>query len=129
MKRARSLLIVMMAVLPLAGCASIVNGTHQNVSVDTGKVTGARCTLSNNKGKWYIPSTPGSTVVNRSYNDLRVSCHKSRFRGFKRVESKTKGMVFGNAVIGGVIGAGVDVADGAAYDYPDNIYVPLHKKA
>lgn len=43
--------------------------------------------------------------------------------------SKTKGMAFGNIVFGGVIGAGVDMADGAAYDYPNEINMNLNKKA
>src|SRR6478609_7378453 len=34
-------------------------------------------------------------------------------------------MAFGNILFGGVIGVGVDVATGAAYDYPDVISIPL----
>ena len=34
-------------------------------------------------------------------------------------------MAFGNILIGGVIGVGVDVATGAAYDYPDLITVQM----
>jgi hypothetical protein len=34
------------------------------------------------------------------------------------VKSSTKGMMAGNIVFGGFIGAGVDAASGAAYDYP-----------
>ena len=30
-------------------------------------------------------------------------------------------------VFGGVISAGVDVVDGAAYDYPTDIYIPMKK--
>lgn len=39
------------------------------------------------------------------------------------VKSSTKAMAFGNIIFGGVIGAGVDVATGAAYDYPTMITV------
>ena len=112
----------------LAGCASIVNGTNQSVSVNTGAVNGATCALENSKGKWYIPNTPGSVVVNRSFSDLAVNCSKKGFRPtYKQVASKTKAMAFGNIVFGGVIGAGVDIADGAAYDYPTDINVPLQR--
>lgn len=34
-------------------------------------------------------------------------------------------MAFGNIIFGGVIGVGVDVATGAAYDYPEVISIPL----
>lgn len=114
------------ATLGLTGCASIVNGTNQPVSVNTGSVHGAYCSLSNNKGRWYVANTPGSVVVNRSFADLTVNCQKPGYRNsVTKIASKTKGMVFGNAVFGGLIGAGVDVADGAAYDYPADINVPM----
>lgn len=115
-----SLLIV------LTSCASIVNGTQQSVSVSTGNVAGATCELENNKGKWFIPNTPGSVTVHRSYNDLVVVCKKKNYRNaVKHVTSSTKPMAFGNVVFGGVIGAGVDMANGSAYDYPVNIHVPM----
>jgi len=114
------------SIATLAGCASIVNGTNQSVSVSTGGVSGATCALENNKGKWYVSNTPGSVVVQRSYRDLTVNCMKKGYRPtFKQVASQTKAMAFGNLVFGGVIGAGVDMADGAAYDYPTDISIPL----
>jgi len=114
----------------LTGCASIVNGTNQSVSVHTGSIQGARCELANDKGKWYVNQTPGSVVVHRSYNDLTIHCQKKGLRNsFKQVASKTKGMAFGNVVFGGVIGAGVDMANGSAYDYPTEIFVPMGANA
>ncbi len=112
----------------LTGCASIVSGHNQPVSVNTGNVTNAHCSLANSKGTWYVSNTPGSTVINRAYGDLKVVCEKPGYRnGTKSVPSHTKGMAFGNVVFGGLIGAGVDVASGAAYDYPTDITVPMYK--
>jgi uncharacterized protein YceK len=114
--------------LLLSGCASIVNGTNQSVSVHNGPITGSICTLENNKGRWYIPHTPGSVTVHRSFGDLIVQCRKPGYTlGITHVKSKTKAMAFGNLVFGGAIGAGVDMVDGAAYDYPEDIYVPMRK--
>lgn len=115
--------------LLLGGCASIVSGHNQSVSVETmgatGAVAGASCQLSNDKGKWFV-TTPGSTVVNRSYGDLAVKCEKDGHQpGILTVKSSTKPMAFGNVLFGGVIGAGVDMATGAAYDYPALISVML----
>lgn len=113
----------------LTGCASIVNGTNESVSVNTAPVAGATCSLENNKGKWYVNQTPGSVTVHRSYKDLVVTCDKPGVgSGRKIVASKTKGMAFGNVVFGGVIGAGVDMADGSAYDYPIDIQVPMSRR-
>jgi hypothetical protein len=111
------------------GCASIVSGHNQSLSVQAlsgGKsVQGATCTLSNDKGTWYV-TTPGSTVVNRSFAELSVKCEKSDYEsGFTSVKSSTKAMAFGNILFGGVIGAGVDMATGAAYDYPNDISIVM----
>jgi hypothetical protein len=111
------------------GCASIVSGHNQSLSVQAlagGKpVQGASCALSNDKGTWYV-TTPGSAVVNRSFADLSVKCEKPDYESaFTSVKSSTKAMAFGNILIGGVIGAGVDIATGAAYDYPNDISVEM----
>lgn len=104
------------------GCASIVSGTNQSVSVETRnkgmQVTNANCKLSNDKGTWFV-TTPGSVTVNRSFNDMAVRCEKDGVEpGLLTAKSSTKGMAFGNILFGGVIGAGVDISTGAAYDYP-----------
>jgi hypothetical protein len=110
----------------LTGCASIVSGHHQSVSVTTAPVQGANCTLENNKGTWYVPSTPGSVTINRSYENLNVECKKKGYaKARKSVSSSTKAMAFGNVIFGGPIGGAVDVASGAAYDYPQEIRVPI----
>jgi hypothetical protein len=71
-------------------------------------------------------TTPGSTTVQRSFEDLGVTCTKQdHVQGTVAVKSSTKGMAFGNILFGGVIGVGVDVATGAAYDYPTVVSVAL----
>lgn len=112
----------------LTGCASIVNGTKQPISVDTPPVQGAVCSLSNNKRTWYVNNTPGSVTVHRGYQDLEVTCKKPGYDvAVQRVKSTTKPMAFGNVIFGGVVGAGVDMANGSAYDYPVNMTVPMVK--
>jgi hypothetical protein len=111
----------------LGGCASIVNGQNQSLSVearsDAGPVIGATCKLTNDRGEWFVTS-PGSTTVHRSYGDLLVKCEKDPLPpGSAAVHSSTKGMAFGNILLGGFIGAGVDMSTGAAYDYPQLITV------
>ena len=106
----------------VVGCASIVTGHDQTLSVETksrgAQVTGAQCKLANDKGTWFV-TTPGSVTVRRSYDALHVSCEKEGYApGNYATDSSTKAMAFGNILFGGLIGAGVDVATGAAYDYP-----------
>jgi uncharacterized protein YceK len=121
-------IITVSSLLSLTGCASIVSGNQQSVSVKTGSTQGAVCELANNKGKWYVNGTPGSVTVSRSFSDLDVRCTKSGSPvGHRLVASHTKPMAFGNIIFGGAIGAGVDIASGAAYDYPVEIDVPMRR--
>lgn len=111
----------------LTGCASIVNGTNQVVSVEARNngemLSGATCKLVNGKGVFYV-TTPGTVTVHRAYDDLLVKCEKENAPpGLATVKSSTKGMAFGNILFGGVIGAAVDTGSGAAYDYPSLITV------
>jgi hypothetical protein len=115
--------------MAFSGCASIVGGTEQVISVQTTlgayAVSGASCKLDNNKGTWSV-RTPGSVTVHRSYDDLNVRCEKDGVEpGITAVKSSTKGMAYGNIIAGGIIGAAVDMGTGAAYDYPGLISVDM----
>lgn len=123
------------ALVPLVlstGCASIVGGHNQSVSVEArtdvgAPLNGANCKLANDKGTWFV-TTPGSTMVRRSFNDMAVECSKEPHSpGLVTVQSNTKAMAFGNIIFGGLIGVGVDMASGAAYDYPPLITVQMGK--
>jgi hypothetical protein len=128
------LLALLSVAAATTGCASIVSGTTQSVSVETrnvdgASVSGANCKLNNNKGTWFVTS-PGSTTVNRSFEALDVKCEKQGLEpGIASFKSSTKAMAFGNVLFGGPIGAGVgagvDRASGAAYDYPNLIAVTM----
>jgi hypothetical protein len=111
----------------LTGCASIVNGTSQVLSVETRdktqQIVGASCKLDNGKGVYFV-TTPGTVTVHRAYDDMTVKCEKESISpGLAAVKSTTKAMAFGNIIFGGVIGAAIDAGSGAAYDYPTLISV------
>jgi hypothetical protein len=118
------------SVLFASGCASVTGGASQSVAVQTrdfdGKeVAGANCELSNSKGTWMI-TTPGSTTINRSNDDMHVLCKKSGLDvGRAEVVSVTKGAMFGNILIGGGVGAFIDHTSGSAYEYPSLIQLVM----
>lgn len=117
---------VVLSLTLMSGCASIVTGQDQIVSVDTPLCPAAKCKLQNEEGVYWVPSTPGTISVDREYGDLVVTCSKPGYPdAMMNVSSSTKGMAFGNIILGGIIGAGVDMGTGAAYDYPSDIVVPL----
>lgn len=108
-----------------SGCASIVNGQNQPISVDTPDCSAASCQLTNDKGTWFV-TTPGSVTVRRSFGSMTVACTRAGYVPVSTiVDSRTKAMAFGNIIFGGAIGAGIDIGTGAAYDYPELITVPL----
>lgn len=121
---------VLSAMLALTGCASIVSGTNQVVSVQTTApnkdANGATCKLENDKGIYFV-TTPGTVTVHRAFGDMTVKCEKAGFApGLATFKSSTKAMMAGNLIFGGVIGAGVDAASGAAYDYPALLQIQMN---
>ena len=122
--------IVIAGVLSLTSCASITERTSQHVAVKTSPVEGAACPLQNNKGKWVCNQTPGIVTVHQSAGAMNVSCKKAGYGTATRsFRSTTKGMVAGNLLFGGIIGGGVDVADGAAFHYPSTMRVRFNSKS
>ena len=131
MRRSIFKIVVLLAAVSATGCASIVNGQNQSLSVKTNfadaEVVGAKCTLNSNKGTWFL-TTPGSVTVQRSFQDLMVTCKKESLDdGTGSIKSSTKAMAFGNILFGGIIGAAVDTSTGAAYDYPELITIVMGK--
>ena len=115
----------------LNGCASITESKNQSMSVTTGEVTGAMCTLSNSKGSYYV-TTPGSVMVRNACDQLAVSCTKEGYvpanPAAGTVQDKAKKMAWGNIVFGGIIGIAVDRSTGAGCQYPQqNIFYPMKK--
>jgi hypothetical protein len=107
-----------------------LDGSTENVLVRT--VSGqqdlpkATCTLSNNKGTWIVV-TPTAVDIHRSYDPLNILCNMPGYASNGgSVPSNTKGLVYGNAVFGGALGAAIDMGNGDAYDYPTPIIVHLH---
>lgn len=110
--------------LSLNACASIITGTTQVVSLET-MPKAAQCELQNDKGKWFVKETPSNVSLKRSYEDISVTCRKGGLSGSSVFKSKSNAIGFGNILVGGAIGAGVDTATGAAFDYPSVMKVDL----
>jgi len=111
------------------GCASITGSKHQPVSVQThhngNQIADASCTLTNDKGSWFL-KTPGSTTIQKSGQDLVVTCNKDGVpSGSTTVASSANGGVWGNILFGGLIGYAIDASTGAAFDYPTSMTVQM----
>lgn len=132
-KTASSFAALLLVTGLLPGCASIVSGTNQVVSVETrskgATLAGATCKLENSKGVFYV-TTPGTVTLHRAYDDVSIKCEKdTMIPGIATVKSSTKGMMAGNILFGGFIGGAIDAGTGAAYDYPSLITIMMGETA
>jgi hypothetical protein len=117
------------SIVLLSGCASITGTKNQPVSVNTfyknQEIAGCDCKLVNDKGTWFT-KTPGSVVIQKSYENLIVTCSKDGIdTGSAIFESKAGGGAWGNILAGGPIGYVVDRSSGAGFDYPQGLNVEL----
>lgn len=122
--------IAMLCVCMASGCASITSSEMQNLALNTRTeknepVTGAKCTLKNDRGSWDA-ETPGFVSIRRSSEDLLVECKKKDSPdGLLRAISRAAGGMWGNIIFGGGIGAIIDHNKGTGYNYPDSLPVVM----
>jgi len=110
----------------IAGCATIVKGTKQQVSVSTPGVQGAMCTLSSPAVGTRTVQTPGNIVLPKSKYDVSVNCVAQCYTpGVGVLASETEVMAAGNILFGGVIGLGVDAASGAMNKYQPSVEIAM----
>lgn len=126
-------LFTVCVLLMSSACASIIDGTSQEIVVNTNPA-GADCALEREGiAVGHVDPTPGAVTIKKTKEDITIRCTK---KGYEEAtyfnKSGSAGATFGNIVAGGVIGWGIDSAAGAdnKYDSPVNItLVPEEKKS
>ncbi len=110
----------------IAGCATIVKGTTQVVSIDTPGAPGASCELSSSGIGSRSVVTPATIELDKSQHNIAVTCRKPCYQdAVAMIPSYTEGMAAGNIIAGGVLGLGVDAATGAMNKYADRTSVTM----
>lgn len=117
-------LIALTALLP--ACATIVEGSSQDVTVDT-TPPGANCSIDRKEQHLgTVAPTPGSLRVDKSKNDLSVTCSKPGYVTATTMQTpKFVGTTFANLLVGGAVGFIVDASTGANYVYPNQVKIDL----
>lgn len=108
------------------GCASILSGRHQTVTINSAP-PGARCELIR-EGRviGIVEKTPGAVMVQKTKHDIDVACKMEGFLEAKNfAESGTEGTTVGNVILGGFVGWAIDSAVGADNKYPEVVTVNL----
>ena len=108
------------------GCASITKGTSDVVNVEIANCgETVDCTASNKKGSWDFKA-PGSVRIKKSDDALRITCEDGDGTVSRSVMPQGDAMIWGNVLVGGIIGAGVDSNTDANQELPDSI--TLHRQ-
>jgi hypothetical protein len=107
----------------LTGCATVTGERSQQIRVETfdtqgAQITGAKCKLVNDYGEQNTDES-GQATVHRSNKDILVECNKAGYPAANAVGiSRANAGIYGNIIIGGGIGALIDLSNGSAYTYP-----------
>jgi hypothetical protein len=111
----------------LSGCSSIIEGRSQQIMVNTNP-EGAMCRFERNGGNiGTLGPTPSSIYIEKTKHDITIVCSKPGYYDATYLNhSGAAGATFGNIVLGGFVGWGIDSATGAdnKYDSPVNITLP-----
>ena len=108
----------------LAGCATFVEGSRQNIAISTPPTQSAYCVLTRPGGRWSV-TTPGVVRIDKSMDDLTIHCSRPGFQDANgTIPSEIEGWTLGNLAFGAVP-AGIDAATGAMFRYPDAFEMPM----
>jgi hypothetical protein len=117
-------IITAAALLSLTACSSIIEGTSQQITVNTNP-PGADCLFKRQEEVLgHINPTPGSLLIKKTKYDINIVCDKEGYQTATYLNhSGAAGATVGNILLGGGIGWAIDSAAGAdnKYDTPVNI--------
>ena len=108
-KKVICLLAAMVFIVSCSGCATIVHGTNTTVYIHS-KPPGAEAHVA---GATII--TPG-TISLKNNQSYIVTFKKEGYKDAElSIQKEISGWVWGNIVLGGLIGLGIDIMTGGAY--------------
>lgn len=123
--RISQLVIIVLCVRLATGCATIIHGTTQDIDISSAPdqaevwIDGAR-----------MASTPTKVTLKRKDNYL-VTIKKEGYKeATVKIEGTTSAWIIGNIIFGGIIGCGIDLISGGAYDLkPERLDINMTKLA
>ncbi len=116
--------VVVLLLLP--GCASVLHGDVQQMQVTVvckDRVVPAACVAQNAKGVWRFQA-PAALEVNKDLSSLQIACRALYFPEITAtVPSRLNLSMAGNLLVGGLIGTGLDLYQGAAFAYSPDVRI------
>lgn len=111
----------------MSACSSIIDGTSQEIVVNTNPSSGADCALER-EGIVVarVSPTPGAATVKKTKHDITILCNLDGFHEAAYFNnSGVAGATFANIILGGGIGWAIDSASGADNKYMTPVNVTL----
>jgi len=108
------------------GCASIMSGTSQNVSVQS-RPDGAKATFYNRKGEAVSSQQTPFMISLKRFEKYRLKIEKEQYEPLEvQLKKDLNGWYLGNVIFGGVLGLLIiDPGTGAMWSYQDPISAEL----
>jgi hypothetical protein len=76
-----------------------------------------------------ITSTPGSVVIQKTNRNINIECRKEGYGTASYTDkSDAAAATFGNILAGGIIGLGIDAANGASNKYEGNVNITMNRE-
>ncbi len=121
MKKQYAVVALLLAGVPLGGCATVLNGTSQDLAFNS-QPDGAVVALNTGEN-----CTTPCTINMKRGDDAEVRINKPGYQPVSvYIQSRLGGSTFGNIILGGGIGAVVDGSNGASNRlHPNPVYVRL----
>ena len=114
-------------VASLAACASIVDGSTQEIEFKS-EPAGSHCVVNRDNEEIANFKTDTFVTVDRSKWPMKILCKQ---KGYKdtvlNIAAVSNPYVSGNLLMGGFIGYAIDQSSGAAHGYPSPITVIMVK--
>jgi hypothetical protein len=119
----KRLFSILLSVVVISGCATIIKGTSQTVSINS-NVSGAEVIVNGQR----VGTTPFTGPIERK-SGTTVTLQKTGYQT-KTVTMTTEieSVFWGNIIIGGVLGSTTDLTTGAMYYYaPATLQIDLNQ--
>ena len=130
-KTLAALAAMSVAASPLGGCASVFEGTSQDINVVTNPM-GARCAFKREDGMdvGVLESTPGKLTVRKSKYDLTITCTKAGYQPAAYVNNSGTTAIFINQLrekIGVMFGSPETTTGGRALKFYASVRLDVRR--
>ena len=122
----RRILPLLVCAILLGACSSIIEGTSQEIAVNTNP-SDAECNfIREGRSIGRIPRTPSALTIKKTKHDITIECELAGYqKATYHNKSDAAGATFGNIVLGGGIGWAIDSASGADNKYTSPVNITL----